>query len=294
MEPNRPSDSPSSGAPGSLSGSSGGPTPSGLSGRGGGQDPFAGSDKHTAISEVGEFGLIAHLRDVLGDPEDESVVSGISDDAAVYRVGDEGRVHLVTSDALLEGVHFDRTFMPMEHLGFKAMSVNVSDIVAMNAEPRYATVTLGIPQQMSVEMVGTLYQGIKQACDAYGVTVVGGDTTGSRGLEVNVTVIGEANEEDVVYRNGARVGDKVCVTGDIGASYAGLKVLDIASGPTAENQDSVTRLDIESIDGSLSPTFQWPCHPVVHWGVEPVAGPVPHRRQRHDAPPSLRTTLSGR
>jgi len=190
-----------------------------------GADPFADSDQHTAISEIGEFGLIAHMREVLGEPDDDSVVSDISDDAAVYRVGDEARVHLVTSDALLEGIHFDRTFMPMEHLGFKAMSVNVSDIVAMNATPRYATITLGIPQQMSVEMVGTLYQGFKQACEAYDVSIIGGDTTGARGLEVNVTVIGEANEEDVVYRSGARVGDKVCVTGDIGASYAGLKVL---------------------------------------------------------------------
>ena len=190
-----------------------------------GTDPFADNEQHTAISEIGEFGLIAHMREVLGEPGDDSVVSDISDDAAVYRIGDEGRVHLVTSDALLEGIHFDRTFMPMEHLGFKAMSVNVSDIVAMNATPRYATITLGIPQQMSVEMVGTLYQGFKQACDAYDMTIIGGDTTGARGLQVSVTVIGEANEEDVVYRGGARVGDKVCVTGDIGASYAGLKVL---------------------------------------------------------------------
>jgi thiamine-monophosphate kinase len=219
MEPNRPSGNRSSGNP--APGPGGGPAGS----RGQGSDPFADSEQHTSISEVGEFGLIAHLREVLGEPADESVVSGISDDAAVYRIGDEGHVHLVTSDALLEGIHFDRTFMPMEHLGFKAMSVNVSDVVAMNAEPRYATVTLGIPQQMSVEMVGTLYEGFKKGCEAYDMTVIGGDTTGARGLQVSVTVIGEANEEDVVYRGGARVGDKVCVTGDVGASYAGLKVL---------------------------------------------------------------------
>lgn len=214
MDVNRPS----SHSPSPESGSGGSPGS-------GSTDPFAGSNQHTAISEVGEFGLIAHMRDVLGEPDDASVVSGISDDAAVYRIDERGRVHLATSDALLEGVHFDRTFMPMEHLGFKALSVNVSDIVAMNATPRYAIITLGIPQQMSVEMVGTLYEGVKQACEAYDISVVGGDTTGARGLQVNATVIGEANEEDVVYRQGARVGDKVCVTGDVGASYAGLKVL---------------------------------------------------------------------
>jgi len=214
MDVNRPSPHSPSPGPGSAGSPGSGST-----------DPFAGSDEHTAISEVGEFGLIAHMREVLGEPDDESVVSGISDDAAVYRIGEKSRVHLATSDALLEGIHFDRTFMPMEHLGFKALSVNVSDIVAMNATPRYAIITLGIPQQMSVEMVGTLYEGFKQACEAYDISVVGGDTTGARGLQVNATVIGEANEEDVVYRQGARVGDKVCVTGDVGASYAGLKVL---------------------------------------------------------------------
>jgi thiamine-monophosphate kinase len=179
----------------------------------------------TAISDIGEFGLIAHMRDTLGEPDDPDLVSGISDDAAVYRVNDEGRVHVVTTDTLIEGIHFDRTFMPMEHLGFKAMSVNVSDVVAMNAMPRYATVVLGIPQHVTVEMVEQVYTGLKQACDAYDMTIVGGDTTGDHSFSLTVTVIGEANEEDVVYRRGAQVGDKICVTGDLGASYAGLKVL---------------------------------------------------------------------
>ncbi len=180
--------------------------------------------QQTAINEVGEFGLIAHMRDVLGEPQDDSVISDIADDAAVYRVGD-GRAHVLTTDTLVEGVHFDRAFMPLEHLGFKALSVNVSDVVAMNAEPRYATVSLGIPQNMSVEMVGTVYEGLKQACDAYDVTVVGGDTTASHGLSLSVSVVGEADEEAIIYREGAQVGDQLCVTGDIGSSYAGLKVL---------------------------------------------------------------------
>ena len=182
------------------------------------------SSQHTDVSDVGEFGLIAHMRDTLGEPDDESVVAGISDDAAVYRVGD-GRVHLLTTDQLVEGIHFDRAFMPMEHLGFKALSVNVSDIAAMNAQPRYATVSIGLSQQVSVEMVQQIYQGVKQACDAYDVTVVGGDTTSNHALSLSVTVVGEAEEDDIVYRGGAKVGDKICVTGDIGASYAGLKAL---------------------------------------------------------------------
>ena len=179
----------------------------------------------TSVSEIGEFGLIAHLRGVLGEAgAGADIVSGIADDAAVYRIG-EGRVHVVTTDALIEGTHFDRSFMPMEHLGFKAMAVNVSDIAAMNARPRYATLTLGLPQNVSVEMVGQLYEGMRRACRAYDLRVVGGDTTSARQLTLSVTVIGEAREEDVVYRKGAQVGDVLCVTGDLGAAYAGLKVL---------------------------------------------------------------------
>lgn len=180
--------------------------------------------QQTDVSNIGEFGLIAVLRDTLGEPSDDDLVSGIGDDTAVYRVGDD-RVHLLTTDTLTEGIHFDRAFMPMEHLGFKAMSVNVSDIAAMNATPRYATVTLGLSQQVSVEMAETIYEGVREACDAYDMTVIGGDTVSSHALSLSVTIVGEADEDDVVYRSGAQVGDKLCVTGDIGASYAGLKVL---------------------------------------------------------------------
>jgi len=182
------------------------------------------SSQQTALADIGEFGLIALMRDTLGEPSDDTIVSGIADDAAVYRTGG-GRVHVLTTDTLVEGVHFDRAFMPLEHLGFKALSVNVSDAVAMNAAPRYATVSIGIPQNVSVEMVTTIYEGLKQACDAYDMTIVGGDTNASHGLSLSVSVVGEADEDAVVYREGATVGDKVCVTGDIGASYAGLKVL---------------------------------------------------------------------
>ncbi len=215
-------DTPSANGPSANGPSASGPSAKDPSGPAGQREQI--HPQETSISDIGEFGLIAHIRDTLGETEDNSIVEGIKDDAAVYRIGD-GRVNVVTTDALIEGVHFDRTFMPMEHLGFKAMSVNVSDITAMNAEPRYATVALGIPQNASVEAIGTLYQGIKQACEAYGVTIIGGDTTGAHSLSVTVTVIGEADEEDIVYRRGAQPGDKICVTGDLGASYAGLKVL---------------------------------------------------------------------
>lgn len=180
----------------------------------------------TSVSEVGEFGLIARMRQVLGhdEPAFGDVLSGIADDAAVYRVS-EGRAHVLTTDTLIEGVHFDRTFMPLEHLGFKALSVNVSDVAAMNAQSLYATVTVGLPQSMSVEMVEQLYAGLKQACELYDMHVIGGDTVSSRQLVVSVTVVGEAGEEDIVYRKGAKEGDALCVTGDLGAAYAGLKVL---------------------------------------------------------------------
>ncbi len=182
------------------------------------------SDTFSPIDEIGEFGLIDRMNAVLGPAHDADLLAGIADDAAVYRVGD-GRVHVVTTDALIEGVHFDRLFMPMEYLGFKAMSINVSDVAAMNALPRYATVALGLPNNVSVEMVEAFYRGVKRACDAYGLTVVGGDTTAARFMTVAVTVIGEAAEDAVVYRSGARPGDALCVTGDLGGAFAGLKVL---------------------------------------------------------------------
>lgn len=178
----------------------------------------------TPIDNLGEFGLIDRMSAILGTSSDEDIIVGISDDAAVYRI-DEERVHVVTTDALIEGVHFDRLFMPMEHLGFKSMAVNISDVVAMNAFPRFATITVGLPNSLSVEMVEAFYRGVRQACQAYDVTVIGGDTTASRHLTISVTVIGEALLQDVVFRRGARPGDLICVTGDLGGAYAGLKVL---------------------------------------------------------------------
>lgn len=185
----------------------------------------------TPVSEVGEFGLIEKLQSRLGDAADaRDLVQGIGDDAAVYRVGGAGsdgpsRVHVVTTDALVEGVHFDRTYVPLRALGWKAIATNVSDVAAMNARPRFATVALGLPNNLSVEGAEALYTGMAQACERYGLAVVGGDVTASARLTLSVTVVGEAEEAAVVYRRGAQPGDLLCVTGDLGSAAAGLRVL---------------------------------------------------------------------
>ncbi len=178
----------------------------------------------TAIRDVGEFGLIARMVSALGTSKSEDVIVAIGDDAAVYRIDDD-RAHVVTTDALTEGVHFDRMMMPMSYLGSKAIAVNVSDVVAMNAIPRHATVALGVPEDLSVEDVESLYRGMRMACAAYGLDVIGGDTTASHGLTLSLTLIGEAPIDRLVFRHGAQPGDLLCLTGEVGASYAGLKVL---------------------------------------------------------------------
>jgi len=178
----------------------------------------------TPISDVGEFGLIDRLRHVLGRPADDALIHGIGDDAAVYRAGG-GAVQVLTTDILVEGVHFDRTFVPMRLLGWKAVAVNVSDIVAMNARPRWATVGVGLPNNVSVEQAEAMYLGMAEACAEMGLTVVGGDTVAATKLTLAVTVVGEAEEEVIVTRGGAKPGDLLCVSGDVGSAAAGLKVL---------------------------------------------------------------------
>jgi len=179
----------------------------------------------TPVSTIGEFGLIDRITQLLPDPrQDPRILCGIGDDAAVYRP-EEGRLEVISTDALVEGIHFDRTLTPMAYLGGKAISVNVSDIVAMNATPRLATVALGIPRNMSVEMVEALYQGIAEACESYDMKIVGGDTTSSPMLYLSVTVVGDVPDDRLVLRRGARTGDMICVTGDLGGAYAGLQVL---------------------------------------------------------------------
>ncbi|MBO6574761.1 MAG: thiamine-phosphate kinase [Rhodothermales bacterium] len=182
------------------------------------------SDQFTPVAHVGEFGLIYRMGQQLGLPTSPDLITGIGDDAAVYRVSDQ-MSHVVTTDALVEGVHFDRGFAPLSHLGRKAIAVNVSDVVAMNARPRFATVAIGMPRNLSVEMVETLYAGMAAACEEYGLEIIGGDTTAAPQLTLSITVIGEARTEDVIFRRGANPGDLLCVSGDVGAAFAGLQVL---------------------------------------------------------------------
>lgn len=182
------------------------------------------TESFTPINELGEFGLIDRINAVLGEPSSPDVIVGISDDAAVYRIGD-GRVHVISTDSLVEGVHFDRSFTPLAYLGYKTVSVNVSDVVAMNATPRYATLAIGVPSHISVEMVESLYVGMKKAADQYEMDIIGGDTTSAHRLTLSLTIVGEANENDVTLRRGAQPGDLICVTGDLGGGYAGLQVL---------------------------------------------------------------------
>ncbi|MBC6427034.1 MAG: thiamine-phosphate kinase [Ekhidna sp.] len=180
--------------------------------------------KRTEISELGEFGLIERLAEGL-KIKNEGIIKGIGDDAAVYDVGD--KYLLTSSDMLLEGVHFDLSYMPLQHLGYKAIAVNVSDIAAMNGTPLQITVNLGLSNRFSVEAVEAIYGGIRAACDEYKVDLVGGDTTSSHsGLVMSVTVLGTVEKELITYRNGARKNNILCVTGDLGAAYIGLQVLE--------------------------------------------------------------------
>lgn len=182
-------------------------------------------ETYTPFESVGEFGLIERITGRLPDfGADDSVVCGIGDDAAVYRA-EEGTLQVITTDALIEGVHFDRTFVPMAYLGAKSIAVNVSDVVAMNARPSVATVALGVPRNMSVEMVESLYDGMALACKNYGVRLVGGDTSAAHALYIAVSMIGDVADDRVVFRRGARVGNSLCVTGDLGGAFAGLKIL---------------------------------------------------------------------
>ncbi len=179
----------------------------------------------TNISELGEFGLIDELtKDI--KTKNKSTVVGIGDDAAVLNYP-EGKQILVSKDLLIEGVHFDMTFMPLKHLGYKSAVVNFSDMAAMNGKPKQMIVGLGVSSKFSLEALKEIYSGMKMACEKYGVDFVGGDTTSStHGLFISVTVIGEANEKEVVYRSGAKPNDLLCVSGDLGGAYMGLLVLE--------------------------------------------------------------------
>lgn len=180
--------------------------------------------KRTEIATLGEFALIRHLTNniVL---KNESTIKGVGDDAAVLDYKE--KQVLVTTDLLLEGVHFDLMYVPMRHLGYKAAVVNFSDIYAMNGRPKQLTVSIGISKRFCVEDLEEFYAGLQLACDVYGVDLVGGDTSASlTGLSVSITCVGEAAKGKVVYRSGAKETDLVCVSGDLGAAYMGLQLLE--------------------------------------------------------------------
>lgn len=176
------------------------------------------------IAKLGEFGLIDRLTNDI-KPVNQSTVKGVGDDCAVLHYPDAEV--LVTTDMLMEGVHFDLTYIDLQHLGYKSAMVNISDIFAMNGTPRQMTVSLALSKRFTVENMEQFYIGLRMACDKWGVDVVGGDTTSSyTGLAISITCIGEARREDIVYRNGARETDLVCVSGDLGAAYMGLQLLE--------------------------------------------------------------------
>ena len=178
----------------------------------------------TEISTLGEFGLIDHLTKNFAS-RNASTLRGVGDDCAVIDNG--GKRTLITTDLLLEGIHFDLRYVPLKHLGYKAVVVNMSDIYAMNGTPQQITVSLGISKRFTLEHIEELYAGIRLACEEYGVDLVGGDTSASvTGLLISVTAIGEAAPDDIVYRNGAHDTDLVCVSGDLGAAYMGLQLLE--------------------------------------------------------------------
>lgn len=180
--------------------------------------------KRTEISEYGEFGLIEHLTKGF-ETKHTTTFKSIGDDAAVLGTSDP--LTVVSTDLLVEGIHFDMMYFPLKHLGYKSVVVNLSDIYAMNAIPKQITVSIAISNRFSVEALEELYAGIRAACENYNVDLVGGDTTSSRkGLIISVTAIGEGEKDKLTYRNGAKPGDLICMTGDVGAAYLGLQIME--------------------------------------------------------------------
>ena len=198
-------------------------------------------EKQTEISSLGEFGLIDRSTSGI-TPVNASTLKGVGDDSAVVRYPDTDT--LVSTDLLVEGVHFDLTYVPLKHLGYKAAVVNFSDIYAMNGTPRQITVGLAISSRFTVEHIEQLYAGIRLACEIYGVDLVGGDTTASRsGLVISITCIGDAKADKVVYRSGAKDTDLICVTGDLGAAYMGLQLLEREKRVSNGDKDFIPKFE---------------------------------------------------
>lgn len=205
----------------------------------------------TEIATLGEFGLINHLTDKL-PVHQSSTLKGVGDDAAVIK-NQPGLRTLVTTDLLLEGIHFNLEYVPLKHLGYKAAVVNFSDIYAMNGQPTQIVVGVGISKRFSVEDMEALFAGIRLACDEYGVDIVGGDTCASMtGLTISITCLGIAKEQDIVYRNGAKVNDLICVSGNLGSAYMGLQLLErerIAQSQITNQQSQIPQGVIPAFEG---------------------------------------------
>jgi thiamine-monophosphate kinase len=214
--------------------------------------PNKNQDVRSEIASLGEFGLIDRIKSHF-NPTNTSSILGIGDDAAVISTGNE--LTLLSKDLLLEGIHFDLSYMPLQHLGYKAIAANVSDIAAMNGKPSQVIIGLALSNRFSIEAVDTLYQGIKMACDNYRVDLVGGDTTASPyGLVISVSILGTVQKDKVVYRSGAKENDIICVTGDLGGAYMGLQILerekavfkaDPTMQPNIEKYDYIVRRQLK-------------------------------------------------
>jgi thiamine-monophosphate kinase len=207
----------------------------------------------TSLAELGEFGLINHLTKHF-KIHHSSTLKGVGDDCAV--ISSEEKQMLISTDLLVEGVHFDLSYMPLKHLGYKAIMVNLSDVYAMNAEAHQITVSIAVSNRFPLEALEQLYTGIQLACDTYKIDLVGGDTTSStKGMLISVTAIGSAKKEDIVYRNGAQSTDLVVVTGDLGGAYLGLQVLEREKQVFQVNPQSQPDLDAYSyiIERQLKP-----------------------------------------
>lgn len=226
----------------------------------------------TSLADLGEFGLIDRLTEGF-ENHNSSTLKGVGDDAAVMDFKDKKTV--VSTDLLIEGVHFDLSYVPLKHLGYKAVSVNVSDIYAMNATATQITVSIAVSNRFPLEALEELYAGIRLACDRYKVDLVGGDTTSStRGLIISVTAIGEANEEDLVYRNGAQPNDLIVLTGDIGGAYMGLQILEREKAVFQVNPNSQPDIEMYSyiLERQLKPEARKDIPPLLkQLGVKPTA-----------------------
>ena len=200
------------------------------------------NSSRTELSQLGEFGLIKHLTSTIAI-QNPSSLKGVGDDAAVIDIGSD-KVQLLSTDMLVEGVHFDLTYVPLKHLGYKAIAVNVSDICAMNGVAKQVTVSIAVSNRFSVEALEELYSGMLLACEKYKVDLVGGDTTSSlSGLVLSISVLGEADKNEVAYRSGAQEKDLLVVTGDLGGAYMGLQILEREKAVFKENPNAQPDLE---------------------------------------------------